>query len=217
MHMNKLRFAFTALGALMAAPVGAATTLIDFNNITAQPYDNGTSFSGVQFANSGSQTYFEVVQFGSIPGDSAIRIGDASANVASALSMRFSGPMTSLSLLFGPDDPAFINPGDQAVMQLGFGPDIIDQVSVVMDRDGLANQTINYSGLTFDRALFYYANSAGDLTRGVPELVDNIVFSDDVIAPAVPEPATWALLLFGFGSVGLALRRRRCTPTAAAG
>lgn len=32
-------------------------------------------------------------------------------------------------------------------------------------------------------------------------------------AGAVPEPATWAMMLFGFGSVGFALRRRRDTGT----
>ena len=32
---------------------------------------------------------------------------------------------------------------------------------------------------------------------------------DDVVAPAVPEPATWALMLLGFGMVGFASRRQR--------
>nr|WP_223276762.1 PEPxxWA-CTERM sorting domain-containing protein [Sphingomonas daechungensis] len=26
---------------------------------------------------------------------------------------------------------------------------------------------------------------------------------------AVPEPATWAMMLFGFGAVGLSMRRRK--------
>ena len=33
--------------------------------------------------------------------------------------------------------------------------------------------------------------------------------------PAVPEPATWALMLFGFGLVGSAVRRRSATSVAA--
>lgn len=33
------------------------------------------------------------------------------------------------------------------------------------------------------------------------------------IAPAVPEPATWAMMIMGFGVVGLSLRRRRSAAT----
>ncbi|MBS0481106.1 MAG: PEP-CTERM sorting domain-containing protein [Proteobacteria bacterium] len=32
---------------------------------------------------------------------------------------------------------------------------------------------------------------------------------DSLTQSAVPEPATWALTLFGFGTLGMALRRRR--------
>ena len=28
-------------------------------------------------------------------------------------------------------------------------------------------------------------------------------------APGVPEPATWAMMLLGFGGIGMAMRRRR--------
>ncbi len=31
----------------------------------------------------------------------------------------------------------------------------------------------------------------------------------DTGAPAVPEPATWAMMLLGFGGIGMAMRRRR--------
>jgi hypothetical protein len=35
-----------------------------------------------------------------------------------------------------------------------------------------------------------------------------IAFIGDLITPAVPEPASWALMLLGFGAIGLVLRRR---------
>ena len=31
----------------------------------------------------------------------------------------------------------------------------------------------------------------------------------EVVTPPVPEPSTWAMMLFGFGALGFAMRRRR--------
>jgi hypothetical protein len=36
-----------------------------------------------------------------------------------------------------------------------------------------------------------------------------IAFIGDVNAPAVPEPASWGLMILGFGAIGLVVRRRR--------
>lgn len=36
-----------------------------------------------------------------------------------------------------------------------------------------------------------------------------IAFIGNINAPSVPEPASWALMLLGFGGIGLVLRRRR--------
>ena len=41
----------------------------------------------------------------------------------------------------------------------------------------------------------------GALQDGTTELVQ--------VAEAVPEPATWAMMLLGFGAVGFAMRRRK--------
>jgi len=40
---------------------------------------------------------------------------------------------------------------------------------------------------------------------------DNFNLSDVGVTSGTPEPATWALLLTGFGALGLALRRRKAT------
>ena len=38
-------------------------------------------------------------------------------------------------------------------------------------------------------------------------------FRVEGVSPAVPEPGTWAMMLFGFGAVGFAMRRRRSSPS----
>ena len=42
---------------------------------------------------------------------------------------------------------------------------------------------------------------------------DMIKQSDITLAAAVPEPTTWMMMLFGFGLIGSALRRRKTTPS----
>jgi len=39
-------------------------------------------------------------------------------------------------------------------------------------------------------------------------VMDDFAFDTEVSAAPVPEPATWAMMLAGFGAIGLALRRR---------
>ncbi len=42
--------------------------------------------------------------------------------------------------------------------------------------------------------------------------VDNLLITDNVTGNAVPEPATWAMMIGGFGLVGASMRRRRLSP-----
>jgi hypothetical protein len=61
-------------------------------------------------------------------------------------------------------------------------------------------------------------NSNGDPSKDV--VVDRVFAisttdAADVVIPAIPEPATWAMLVAGFGMVGFGLRRRRPTVVAA--
>ncbi|MFS0736572.1 PEPxxWA-CTERM sorting domain-containing protein [Sphingomonas sp. 1P06PA] len=39
--------------------------------------------------------------------------------------------------------------------------------------------------------------------------IDNLTFTLDAVTPAVPEPASWALMIAGFGMTGASLRRRK--------
>ena len=52
------------------------------------------------------------------------------------------------------------------------------------------------------------------MLRGLSSKSGNFAVLDDVSISLVPEPAAWALMIAGFGMVGLAARRRRITVAA---
>lgn len=62
-----------------------------------------------------------------------------------------------------------------------------------------------------------FTADAGEVITGLRLRSDGVAFEFDdfAAAAAVPEPATWALLIIGFGFVGVAARRRRGTSVTA--
>jgi hypothetical protein len=74
--------------------------------------------------------------------------------------------------------------------------------------------TITFGGLRYQGTLNAYEANNPDETPGVTSRTygdPDFAFTADsaVVNGAVPEPATWALMLGGFGLAGAALRRRR--------
>lgn len=59
----------------------------------------------------------------------------------------------------------------------------------------------------------YTVNSGDPLINGITFASEANSFEIDDFATAVPEPATWAMLLLGFGAIGYSMRRRRATVT----
>lgn len=57
-------------------------------------------------------------------------------------------------------------------------------------------------GTSVDRVVFDGIGGDGGFA------LDNVVLNSPMAA-AVPEPGTWALMLVGFGAVGVSMRRRR--------
>lgn len=67
----------------------------------------------------------------------------------------------------------------------------------------------NVPGAAGNVSAFYLWN---DVTPGSIHLTDTQGYSNAVLyraTAAVPEPATWALMLLGFGGMGVSMRRRR--------
>lgn len=69
-----------------------------------------------------------------------------------------------------------------------------------------------YEDLAFDGRYLW----AADYYGGRIDKIDVLgAGGGSVFSPGVPEPASWALMILGFGGVGATLRRRRAVPTAA--
>ena len=81
-------------------------------------------------------------------------------------------------------------------------------VNVVANMNDNVDQFIGLSSVTaFDRVTISYG------TAGLYAFIDDFRLGAPAATGAVPEPATWAMMLVGFGAVGGALRRRQKVAT----
>lgn len=106
----------------------------------------------------------------------------------------------SISMAFGNDELFGGAPVVDAALTVFLGGVQVGQTVAIPNLNDLMDQTISFSGATFDQAFFAYRAAGGGLATLI-EGVDNIVINQ------VPEPAIGVLLGVGLG--GLSLLRRR--------
>ncbi len=69
---------------------------------------------------------------------------------------------------------------------------------------------VGAGGIGYSGTAFFKVNNGGDiLTLNLPGLSNARLFTNGT--PSVPEPATWLLMMLGFGGIGLAMRKRNGT------
>jgi len=196
--MKKLLTVFTLL-CLGLTGFAQASTLINFENDPVGVKPNGWSSvdSALLSFTDSVGAVLDVEDWGVQSHGKGLAVFDDWDN--SWLIMDFAAVVNSLSMEFGNDDPGWSNPGDLAVLTAFMGVSQVGQTNVVMNRDDIMNQSISISGVSFDRATFYYAVNPA---IGLIEIVDNIEFT------VIPAPGAILLGSIGVSLVGW-LRRRR--------
>ena len=80
------------------------------------------------------------------------------------------------------------------------------------------NNCIPFNGVYFEDCAFFgyeYGPGSYDLTANATQPVTFTIYDTNPTNGAIPEPASWALLIAGFGLTGAVLRRRRQTASRA--
>lgn len=191
--MRKLALAAMCAAGMMGLAGQAAAAVVDFQDLAP-----GLTFGHVP---TGGLRVFSYPA-----GFDVIDAGDPAATGTSgheALSVLSDNPANSYSLIIA--GSAFyrsidLNGAAGETLTLQFGNDMFG--SVVLDNDLSTFQTF-----VIPTALPFIALVIGSTSGAFT--VDNIVYDRPAEWGPVPEPATWAMMLAGFGLAGAGLRRRR--------
>lgn len=97
----------------------------------------------------------------------------------------------------------------------GFGNSILSTgFFTLSDAGSLSNLFASLGGGSLAFTLFDVDPNDNfyDFTLGVDgSLID--IGQGPIVTPGIPEPATWAMMVLGFGAIGTAIRRRRTVPS----
>lgn len=192
--MKKALVILAAAGALLSAQPTLAATLTSINA------NNGNSATAFEVANSQISVDFDIASYISTTLNFTVDQGDAAAyNFDSAVNVFTAQGIDTLTLALtggatfdlGNVAAAF----SSAVANLNATGDILT----------ISFSPTEYVGLE----LGSLDATAGDFLINRNGLNAGDAFSLSVTAGAVPEPATWAMMIAGFGLVGGTLRRRQ--------
>lgn len=208
----KSSFALAFAAVLLATPAAAAVTQVfapgDLpGTLTVEDFEDGVYVPGFSVTASGGvieQASAGGYASGGTPSGS---FGISSSQVMSSLIFDFSGPVRAGGLWFGNDDTCCAST-TTGLLQIYSASGLEGTVSLVANMNDFADQFLGFS-TDFDvtQIVFNFDPGSTDLFR----YVDDLTFGPGgaVVGGGVPEPATWALLIGGFGMAGGMLRRRR--------
>jgi hypothetical protein len=120
---------------------------------------------------------------------------------------------------FDGDWTALVNAGDVITTltntnQLNFGTELFGDVIIGVHFGNITDPIVNpnNNGRTGNVSvfwLFHLDTPTDHITLDNTQGFSNAALYENGTPPGVPEPATWAMMLFGFGAAGVAMRRSR--------
>jgi hypothetical protein len=145
-------------------------------------------------------------------------VAASQANAAPQYRFVITGSQTIKFVLDASPTPPVVDPGNYFVLPGVTGT--INNVSTTFDLGfgspsyffnfGLINNVIGTGFVSTGTSLFTGSESAPTFKLGTFSLTPNTPDPDYTLTiTAVPEPASWAMLLAGFGALGMMVRRRR--------
>lgn len=219
------RFAFAAAvctAALAATPAMATITIVDASTIQGADvmFTGGVQTGAVVTASTQSGALINFTGSTTILGDSSIiradgaRIGGTLNTTTAATDDTFG----LTSLLFQLDSGATFN---NLEFDLFGGADGGRAFFTALDQNGDIFNFGSFDGFALGSGSNFFAflgidgQSISffqiDITPGSIQDVRHIRLDEVAVTGAVPEPGTWAMMLIGFGAIGVGLRRRRRT------
>ncbi len=192
----------------LATDIAATAATIDFEADASGLQANGFSpagHPGVHFTDTdGADLFISDFSPQSVGQGLAVFSDDASI-----LRIDFDFLVNALSIAFGNDDPdGFAGEGDIALLTLFNGASEVGSAFTEMNLNDIMDQTVVFSGLAFNRALFSFADADGNPIDLI-EIVDYIDYTPADIAAGVPEPASLTLIGAGLMGLGGIARRRK--------
>jgi hypothetical protein len=203
--MRKIMLAFAGAAALTAASAANAAITIGAGS---QISINGSVITNTADASQATALDFTsgTTTNGSLPGNLSQFNGGATGSFAGQFCTGTCGTINDIaSLAVGPLSPAlspFFTLTDGVTFSLNNITTIDRSVAGILGFVGTGTFGGTLGGVALNPAPgnFSFSTQGGNVTT----------FSATTTATtAVPEPVTWALMLLGFGGMGMALRRRR--------
>jgi len=210
--MSKLRFSMAAIVALgIAAPASAAVTVCTGGGCAPQPSSNvqvtggetGTTVTGT-LNNAPGTVEFSSSQTLMTDANGQARVAAENGGLTAPLDISFTGGLLNalefnLNALTGGTVSFAFTGGDSNGFTTG---------PLTLGANG-AN-FFNVSGGTFDRISISFGDNAS------LQDISQIRLTGAGAIGAVPEPATWGLMILGFGAIAGTMRRRRAKAPLAA-